>query len=119
MTLARASEPNREGARIRRLLHLTSGALIVLTVLLLALVLGLVGQDHASVRAVLAHPVVAGGLGLYMLVTVVHMRIGMQEILADYVRGSLLNVLAILNWLFALFILAASLFALAKLTLGF
>ncbi len=81
-------------------------------------VLSLVGQPYPVVRARLASPFV-GILMLGMLVSaMVHMRIGMQEIIDDYIHGRLRTPLTMLNIFFPLAVGLGCALAVVKLALG-
>ena len=99
--------------------RVTAVANIFLTLFVIWLVVSLVGADHATVKASLAHPVNAIALGLLAISGAIHMRLGMQVIIEDYVHGELGKVvLLMLNTFFAILIGAACLFAVAKLSFG-
>lgn len=99
--------------------RVTAVANLFLTLFLVWLVVSLVGADYAAVKARLAHPVNAIGLGLLAVSGAIHMRLGMQVIIEDYVHGELGKVvLLMLNTFFAILIGAACLFAVAKLSFG-
>ena len=51
------------------------------------LIATLAGTDLATVKATLAHPAVAIALMVLIVSMAVHMRIGMQVIIEDYVHG--------------------------------
>lgn len=109
----------KEGADHFWKLRVTAVANLFLTLFLVWLVVSLVGADHAAVKARLAHPVNAIGLGLLAVSGAIHMRLGMQVIIEDYVHGELGKVvLLMLNTFFAILIGAACLFAVAKLSFG-
>jgi succinate dehydrogenase / fumarate reductase membrane anchor subunit len=109
----------REGTGHFWRVRVTSVALIILSLYFLGLVISLNGADYATVRAALAQPFAALMIGLFVLVGLVHMRLGMQEIIEDYVHaeGQKL-VLLILSTFFCVAVGVASIFALLKLTLG-
>ena len=69
------------------LIHVTSLALVPLTLWFVCLVLRLVGEDYNGVRAALAHPVPAILLLAIVLTGLLHMEIGMRSVIADYVQG--------------------------------
>ena len=69
------------------LVHLTSVALIPLTVGFVWLMLDLLRKDYNRVRADLAHPVAAILLLAFILAGIVHMELGMRSIIVDYVGG--------------------------------
>ncbi|WP_375201529.1 succinate dehydrogenase, hydrophobic membrane anchor protein [Hyphococcus sp.] len=51
-------------------------------------------------------------LAAFITIGALHMRIGMAEIIADYIHGGLKGVLSIINWLVALSVIAGALWAL-------
>jgi succinate dehydrogenase / fumarate reductase membrane anchor subunit len=109
----------REGTGHFWRVRVTSIALIVLSLYFLGFVISLNGTDYATVRAALAQPFATLMMGLFVLVGLVHMRLGMQEIIEDYIHaeGQKL-VLLILSTFFCVAVGVASIFALLKLTLG-
>ncbi|MGN6466669.1 MAG: succinate dehydrogenase, hydrophobic membrane anchor protein [Rhizobiaceae bacterium] len=109
----------REGTGHFWRVRVTSVALIVLSLYFLGFVISLNGSDYATVRAALAQPFAALMIALFVLVGLVHMRLGMQEIVEDYIHeeGQKLGLL-ILSTFFCVVVGAASIFALIKLTLG-
>jgi succinate dehydrogenase / fumarate reductase membrane anchor subunit len=99
--------------------RLTGIANLVLSVFLAGLILNLTGADHAAVKQMLSRPYVALPLLLLVLSGVIHMRLGMQTIIEDYVHGEGAKVaLLMLNTFFAIFIGAACFYAVLKLGLG-
>jgi succinate dehydrogenase / fumarate reductase membrane anchor subunit len=109
----------REGTGHFWRVRVTSVALIVLSLYFLGLVISLNGADYATIRAALAQPFTALMTGLFVLVGLVHMRLGMQEIIEDYIHAEGLKlVLLILSTFFCVAVGVASIFALLKLTLG-
>jgi succinate dehydrogenase / fumarate reductase membrane anchor subunit len=99
--------------------RVTAVANIVLVSFLVYLVVTLVGADYATVKRTLARPHVAIPLLLLVLSGVVHMRLGMQTIIEDYVHseGSKV-VLLMLNSFFALAVGLTAAFAVLKLSFG-
>ncbi|MBN9067595.1 MAG: succinate dehydrogenase, hydrophobic membrane anchor protein [Rhizobiales bacterium] len=109
----------REGTGHFWRVRVTSVALIVLSLYFLGFLISLNGAGYATVRAALAQPFAALMMGLFVLVGLAHMRLGMQEIIEDYIHaeGQKL-VLLILSTFFCVAVGVASIFALLKLTLG-
>lgn len=98
----------------------TALALIPLSFILIATVIALAGADYETARAHLANPVVAALVLIILLPALVHMRIGMDDIIDDYVQGRFLNVLSKLaNALFCAAVALGSLTAAAKILIGF
>ena len=50
-------------------------------------------------------------LALLFVIGAIHMRIGMAEIIADYIHGGLKGVLSALNWIVALAVIAGAAWA--------
>ena len=92
--------------------------LFILFGVIVGVVLLTVGKDYAAVRSTLSHPLVSILMLLFIGSSIVHMRIGMQVIIEDYVHGGLRVILQILNTFFAILVAAASLFAIVKLSFG-
>ena len=99
--------------------RVTSVALAILTVFFIILVVALNGESHATVVATLASPLVAILLVASILVTIVHMRIGMQVIVEDYIHAEMPKfVLLILNSLFSWAVGLTAIFAVLKIAFG-
>ena len=69
------------------LVHLTSVALIPLTVGFVWLMLDLLRKDYKGVRAELSRPIPAIMLLAFVLAGIVHMELGMRSIILDYIGG--------------------------------
>jgi succinate dehydrogenase membrane anchor subunit len=77
----------RRGTTDAWLVHLTSVALIPLTLGFVWLILDLLRKDYNGVRAELARPVPAILLLGFILAGIVHMELGMRSIIVDYIGG--------------------------------
>jgi len=99
--------------------RLTALANIPLTIEFLFVVYTTIGKDAADAHAVLARPFDAFIIALFVISGAIHMNIGMQVIIEDYVHSEGRKLaLLILNTLFSFGIAAACVFAVLKLTLG-
>jgi succinate dehydrogenase / fumarate reductase membrane anchor subunit len=109
----------RRGTEQFWLQRLTAVANIFLACFLIGLVIRYAGADYATVRQALGRPYIAIPLLLLVLSGVVHMRLGMQTIIEDYVHSDGRKVLAlVLNTFFAVLVGIVSAFAVLKLSLG-
>jgi succinate dehydrogenase / fumarate reductase membrane anchor subunit len=109
----------REGTGHFWRVRLSSIALVPLSFFVIGWIVSLRGAGLAEVRASLAQPLVALLATLFLLVSLDHMRLGMKEIIEDYVHdeGGRLTLL-ILNTFFTVAIGVVSVFALARLAFG-
>jgi succinate dehydrogenase / fumarate reductase membrane anchor subunit len=99
--------------------RLTSVALAFLVVAFIVVIVSLNGEPYETVVATLSSPLVAIILIAGILATVVHMRIGMQVIIEDYIYNEGAKaVLLTLNWLFSWGVGLVALFAVLKLAFG-
>jgi len=99
--------------------RVTSVAGLLLLPFVLWLVFALIGADYEAVRRMLANPVVAILLLLFVVTSVVHMRIGMQVIIEDYVHAHGTKVaLLMLNTFFSILVGLACVFAVLRLSFG-
>lgn len=99
--------------------RVTGIANVFLGIFLVWLIASLSGADHATVKRELANPFVALGLAALIVSGTVHMRLGMQTIIEDYVHGEGAKIaLLLLNTFFAAAIALTGLFAITKLSLG-
>ncbi len=95
--------------------RVTAVALIPLTVWFAISVLGLVGAPMAAVLTFLFNPVNAVLMAAFILISLYHMTIGLQEVILDYVSHQGFKFfLMLVNYGFALIVAAASIFALLR-----
>jgi succinate dehydrogenase / fumarate reductase membrane anchor subunit len=101
------------------MMRLTSVALLFLTVFLVGLIVAVAGADYASVKETLGHPIVALLLLLLVVANAEHMRLGMQEIIVDYVHSEGAKVaLLMLNTFFSIVVGLISVWAVLRLSFG-
>jgi succinate dehydrogenase / fumarate reductase membrane anchor subunit len=99
--------------------RLTAVALVPLTLAFVVIVLKTVGGDYDQVATTLSHPLPALLLLLFIVAGIMHMRIGMQVIIEDYVHteGSKIALL-VLNNFFSIALGLACALAVLKLSFG-
>jgi succinate dehydrogenase membrane anchor subunit len=99
--------------------RLTAVSNLILVCILIWLLVKLAGADYATVKRTLARPQNAIALLLLVLSGVIHMRLGMQTIIEDYVHSEGRKVLALmLNSFFTILVGLTSIFAVLKLSFG-
>jgi len=99
--------------------RLTAAVLVPLSIVLIVFLVRNGAASHATVREALANPICAILVASAVIAGVLHMRIGMQVIIEDYVHAQPWSVLAVvLNWFFSALIVVASIWAVAKLSFG-
>lgn len=99
--------------------RVTAFANVFLSFAFICIVISVIGRDYESALDFLARPVVAALLTLFVISGVIHMRLGMQVVIEDYVHSEGAKVLAlILNTFFSVAIGALSLIAILKLAVG-
>ncbi|MBN8912003.1 MAG: succinate dehydrogenase, hydrophobic membrane anchor protein [Rhizobiales bacterium] len=109
----------KEGADHFWLQRVTGAANALLTLFVIGLAVHLAGADHDAVSRALAHPLVALPLILFLISATIHMRLGMQVIIEDYVHGEGTKiVLLMLNTFFAIAVAATGIFSILKLSFG-
>lgn len=99
--------------------RLTAIANIALTFFLIYSLVTHVGKDYQTVKTFLGSPIIAIGMMLLIFSGVIHMRLGMQVIIEDYVPSEGQKIaLLMANTFFAIFIGLTSVFAILKLSFG-
>ena len=89
----------------------TAALLLPLAVWLLINIVAHIGADYAVARAWLGNTWNGVLLGAFLIIGAWHMRIGMAEIIADYIHGGLKSALYALNWIAALGMIATVAYA--------
>lgn len=99
--------------------RLTAIANVPLILFFVGLLIALNGASYDEVRATLANPFVTLVMILVLVSALVHMRIGMKEIIEDYIHDESLKIaLVVLNTFFAFAVGVACVFALLKIAFG-
>ena len=99
--------------------RVTAVANVVLTIGFLCVVLSMIGKPYPAAMATLAKPQVAVLMLLFVVSGAVHMRLGMQVIIEDYIHHEGAKIAAVMaNTFFALAVGAACAFSLLKIAFG-
>lgn len=99
--------------------RVTAVSNIALTFAMVIIVLMLAKADYASARALVANPFVAILLLLFILSACVHMRLGMQVVIEDYVHAEGAKLfLLMLNTFFAIAMGLAAAYAIIRIGFG-
>ena len=99
--------------------RLTAVANIPLTIAAIIIIITLLGRNQAAAAQILGSPLVAIILLLFVASVTVHMRIGMQVIIEDYVHDESAKLTLIMaNTFFAIAVALASAFGILKLSFG-
>jgi succinate dehydrogenase / fumarate reductase membrane anchor subunit len=92
---------------------------MLLLVLPAAIIIMMIGRNHAGATQILGSPLVAIILVLFVIASCWHMKIGMQVVIEDYVHDEKLKLLAIIgNHFFTWVVALAAICALVKLSSG-
>ncbi|MBP2550318.1 succinate dehydrogenase / fumarate reductase membrane anchor subunit [Neorhizobium galegae] len=93
----------------------TSVALVPLLLFYLGFLVMYAGRPYADVISALSNPFIATINALTIIASIVHMRLGMEEILQDYIHSEKMKLaLLILNSFFSLLVGGLCLFAALK-----
>jgi succinate dehydrogenase / fumarate reductase membrane anchor subunit len=99
--------------------RLTAAANVLLLIVLIGVVVTLVGRSHATVLATLSKPLISVLLVAAVVSVAVHMRLGMQIIIEDYVHSEFRKVvLLMLNTFFTWGVGLSCIYAVLKISFG-
>jgi succinate dehydrogenase / fumarate reductase membrane anchor subunit len=99
--------------------RLTAVANIPLTIAAVIILILLLGRNQAAAAQILGSPAVAIIMLLFVASTVIHMRIGMQVIIEDYVHDESAKLtLLMANTFFTIAVGLASIYGILKLSFG-
>ena len=101
----------RMGTNEAWLIHLTSLALVPLTISFVWLMLDLLRKDYNGVRVELTHPIPAILLLAFIFAGIVHMELGMRSLIVDYIGGQSRAWALAANTCFAALLVLACLYA--------
>ncbi|AMM83641.1 succinate dehydrogenase, hydrophobic membrane anchor protein [Martelella sp. AD-3] len=106
---------SKEGTHHFWMQRMTAVALVPLFIFFILFVIAHLGASYETVIGALANPFVAVLMGMMVIAGLIHMRIGMQEVIDDYVHNELLKLSALLaNTFFTVLVGGFCLFALLK-----
>lgn len=92
---------------------------LVLGIFSVGLMVSLVGADYATTKGILASPLIAIPLLLFVLSASYHMKLGMQVIIEDYVHSEGRRILLrVLNVFYSVLVGLTCVFAILKLSFG-
>jgi succinate dehydrogenase / fumarate reductase, membrane anchor subunit len=99
--------------------RMTAIASIPLTLAGLVLVISLTGRSYPAVRQILGSPLIAVLMMLFVIANAMHMKIGVQVVIEDYVYAKNKKLtLVMLNNFFAWAVGLACIFAILKISFG-
>ena len=99
--------------------RLTAVANVPLTIAFVIVVVSLLGSTHARAAQILGSPFVAITMLLFILSITVHMRIGMQVVIEDYIHDEPRKLILVMaNTFFPLAVGLASAYGILKLSFG-
>jgi len=99
--------------------RLTALANVPLTIFFVLLVIVLAGEGYGTVAATIGSPVIAILLLLAVTSVTIHMKLGMQVIIEDYIHSEFTKlVLLIANTFFCVIVGLSAVFAILKLAFG-
>lgn len=99
--------------------RITAALLVPLGFLFVVVLISVAGADYAHARAALANPLLAVPLAAFIVVGIMHMRIGIHVIIMDYVPSESAKAISLaVNWFVCVLIGLASIWAVARLSFG-
>jgi succinate dehydrogenase / fumarate reductase, membrane anchor subunit len=99
--------------------RLTAVANVPLTIAFVLILVSLLGRNHAFAAQTLGSPLVAIIMLLFIASITIHMRIGMQVVIEDYVHDEPTRLILLMaNTFFSLAVALASAYGILKLSFG-
>jgi succinate dehydrogenase / fumarate reductase membrane anchor subunit len=99
--------------------RITGVAMTLLTLPVLAVMMMLLGRNQAGAAQIIGSPLIALTLILFIISSAIHMKIGMQVVIEDYVQNEKLKLVTVMaNNFFSISVALAAIFAIFKLSSG-
>ncbi|MBB5045433.1 succinate dehydrogenase / fumarate reductase membrane anchor subunit [Rhodopseudomonas rhenobacensis] len=99
--------------------RITGVAMTLLILPVVVVVMMLLGRNQAGAAQIIGSPLIALTLILFIIASAVHMKIGMQVVIEDYVQNEKLKLVTIMaNNFFSIAVALAAIFAIFKLSSG-
>lgn len=99
--------------------RITGVAMTLLILPVVVVIMMLLGRNQAGAAQILGSPLIALTMILFIIASALHMKIGMQVVLEDYVQNEKLKLVSIMaNNFFSLAVALAAIFAIFKLSSG-
>jgi succinate dehydrogenase / fumarate reductase, membrane anchor subunit len=99
--------------------RVTALANVPLAIAFIIILISFQGASHAQMLITMKNPLIAILLLLFVVSGVIHMRLGMQVIIEDYIHSEGTKiVMLIANTFFSIIIATASIFAILKMAFG-
>ncbi|ABD85650.1 succinate dehydrogenase, hydrophobic membrane anchor protein [Rhodopseudomonas palustris] len=99
--------------------RITGVAMTLLILPVVVVIMMLLGRNQAGAAQIIGSPLIALTLILFIISSAVHMKIGMQVVIEDYVQNEKLKLVTIMaNNFFSIAVALAAIFAIFKLSSG-
>jgi succinate dehydrogenase / fumarate reductase membrane anchor subunit len=99
--------------------RITAVAMLLLMIPVIFVVMSVMGRNQAGAAQILGSPLVAIVMLLFIVASTVHMKIGVQIAIEDYVHDEKLKLLAVIgNNFFSVSVALAAIYAIFKLSSG-
>ncbi|WP_022722309.1 succinate dehydrogenase, hydrophobic membrane anchor protein [Rhodopseudomonas sp. B29] len=99
--------------------RITGVAMTLLILPVIVVIMMLLGRNQAGAAQILGSPLISLIMILFIIASAVHMKIGMQVVIEDYVQNEKLKLVTIMaNNFFSIAVALAAIFAIFKLASG-
>jgi succinate dehydrogenase / fumarate reductase membrane anchor subunit len=99
--------------------RITGVAMTLLILPVIVVIMMLLGRNQAGAAQIVGSPLIALTLILFIIASAIHMKIGMQVVIEDYVQNEKLKLMTVMaNNFFSIAVALAAIFAIFKLSSG-